>query len=191
MQVIGEGTVAKFTIYALANAPIGMSRSLACSHPYHATLSPLLKYAWPCTPLGGPLFRTTHRVELLAVSTDQSLEIWRRQGLFNAAISQRDVSLLRDQELRAACACTAGGVAYVAAVVGGTETDEATMTRHRAMRIALEEHELHAACARTGGVVAHVAPAPNENAPGVEWVSHEYSDADLRSIARSGCHLGF
>ena len=100
-------------------------------------------------------------MELLPVSTDESLEIWRRQGLFNTAISQRDVSLLRDQELRAACACTAGGVTYVA---GGTETHEATMDRHRAMRIALEEHELQATCARTGGVVVHVAPAPDENA---------------------------
>ena len=116
------------------------------------------------TTLGGPLFPTTHRVELVQVSTDESLEIWRRQGLFNTAITQRDVSLLRDQELRAACACTAGSVAYVAAVAG--ETDKATIARHRAMRIGLEEHELQAACARTGGVVVHVPPpiaAENNN----------------------------
>ena len=103
-------------------------------------------------------------MELLAVSTDESLEIWRRQGLFNKTATaqlEADVALLRDRELRSACACTAGGVAYVAAVAG--ETDKETMDRHVAMRLALEEHELQAACARTGGVVVYVAPAPNEN----------------------------
>ena len=103
----------------------------------------------------------------MAVSTDQSLEIWRRQGLFNAAIAQRDVALLRDRELQSACACTAGGVAYVAAMAGVTETEKATIARHRAIRIALEEHELQAACARTDGEVVYVAPAAadeNDNA---------------------------
>ena len=120
----------------------------------------------PC-PLGDPLFRTTDRVELLEVSTDESLEIWRRQGLFNSAITQRDVALLRDRELQSACACTAGGVAYVAAMVEVTETEKATIARHRAIRIALEEHELQAACARTDGEVVYVAPAAadeNDNA---------------------------
>ena len=101
-------------------------------------------------------------MELLEVSTDESLEIWRRQGLFNTAVTPSDVSLLRDQELRVACACTAGGVAYVAPAVGGGETDKDTINRHRAMRIALEEHELRTACARTGGLVAHVAPAKSD-----------------------------
>ena len=116
-------------------------------------VSLLQKAPSPC-PLGGPLFPTTHHVELLEVSTDESLEIWRRQGLFNTTVTPRDVLLLRDQELRVACACTAGGVTYVAAAGVGAETDKATRDRHRAMRIALEEHELQTACARTGGLVA-------------------------------------
>ena len=106
-------------------------------------------------------------MELLEVSTDESLEIWRRQGLFNSAIIQRDVALLRDRELRVACACTAGGVAYVAAPVGVAETENATIARHRAMRIALEEHELRTACAGTDGEVIYVAPLvvdENDNA---------------------------
>ena len=160
MQVSGESTVTKFTTYAFATAPIAMPGSLACSYPHHMSMSCLLKHTRLHIPLGDPLFSTTTRVELLAVSTDESLEIWRRQGLFNKSISQRDVSLLRDQELRAACACTAGGVTYVA---GGTETHEASMDRHRAMRIALEEHELKSACSRTGGAVVYVAPAADEN----------------------------
>ena len=122
----------------------------------------LLPKALSSYPLGGPLFRTTHRVELLEISTDESLEIWRRQGLFNTAVTPRDVSLLRDQELRLACACTAGVVAYVAAAVGAAETEKATTHRHRAMRIALEEYELQTACARMGGLVAYVAPANSD-----------------------------
>ena len=101
-------------------------------------------------------------MELLELSTDESLEIWRGQGLFNKVDTARDVSLLRDQELRVACACTAGGVAYVAAVVGGNETEKAVIARHRAMRIALEEHELRAACAHTDGLVAYAAPAKSD-----------------------------
>ena len=101
-------------------------------------------------------------MELLEISTDESLEIWRRQGLFNIAVTPREVSLLRDQELQVACACTAGSVAYVAAAIGEDETDKATTRRHRAMRIALEEHELQTACARTGGLVAYVAPTKSD-----------------------------
>ena len=122
---------------------------------------PVAKIPLQC-PLGDPLFRTTHRVELLELSTDESLEIWRQQGLFNTAITPRDVSLLQDQELRVACACTAGAVAYVAATDGVTETDKATTDRQRAMRIALEEHQLQTACARTAGLVAYVAPAKSD-----------------------------
>ena len=134
-------------------------------------------------------------MELLAVSTEESLEIWRRQGLFNKAISQRDVALLRDQELHAACACSAGSVTYVAGVAG--ETEKETMDRQVAMRRALEEHELQTACASTDGVV-YVAPAPNENsnvrlarrhrlerelkaAGSIPFLHHHYHDHQRRS----------